>query len=148
MPSVPLDDADIDVLAARHIEKQAEPLAVLRQIGDAVGDRVLGSIDRDALSPEHNLAALPSVGAVDQPREFSSPGTNQAGNPKHLAFMELEATGFDPSTAVGDVLDLEDDWTATAMRIMFLLVKLDRSRPTIILTSASALISGFVSVPT
>ena len=39
---VAVDHADIDVLAARHVEEQAEPLAVLGQVGEAAVERVLG----------------------------------------------------------------------------------------------------------
>ena len=62
---VAIDHADIDVLAARHVEEQTQPFAVLGQIGEAPVQGLLGPGDVHRLPAQKHLAADLGVGTVD-----------------------------------------------------------------------------------
>ena len=124
-------------------------LAVLRQIDDAGIDRVLRRVDVDALALDRILAAGPGVGAVDQAGELGAAGADEAGDPEHLALVQLERAIVHPLDAVAHVAGPRTSTRSTArLGVVLLLVEEDRSRPTIICTRRSAEISSPSRVPT
>ena len=85
------DDAEVDVVADGHVEKQALRLAVLGEIDDAAIDRLGGRAVVDRLAFELHRPAGARFGAVDQAREFGAAGADQAGETEHLAGVQREA---------------------------------------------------------
>ena len=77
---VAADHAEIDVVAAGHVEEQAECLAILGEIDDAAVDRLARRrvIHRPAVKSV-TVPAVRGFGTVDHPREFRSPGADQTG---------------------------------------------------------------------
>ena len=66
-------------------------LAVLGQVGEAGVERVLGASIASGLPSSRTSPPALRVGAVDQARELGAAGADQAGDPEHLALVELEA---------------------------------------------------------
>ncbi len=120
---VAVDHAHVDVLAARHVEEQPEPLAVLGQVGDAELERLFGPADGHRPAVEPDLARGLGIGAVDQPGELGPARADQPGDAQNLALVQLEAARLDPPAAVGHAADLEDHRPAAAVRVVLLFVE-------------------------
>jgi len=83
----------LDVL----VEDQPEALAILRDIGDAAGDRLLDRTDVD-LAPLHEYFAghVAPVGAAEHAhRQFRTPRAHQAGDAEHLAAIDVKIDALD-----------------------------------------------------
>src|SRR5476649_1192445 len=97
-----------DVLLDVLFQQQAQALAVLGHVGDAVLDRLADAADVDFLAVfQHAAADLLSIGtAEDAHRQLRAAGAHQAGDTDDLAFFGVEVDALDDG-AVG-VLGVED----------------------------------------
>ena len=100
----------VDVLFAVHAQGQAFALAVLGQVGDAVGDGIAGAVVDDLFAIQRDFNALGAIGAEDGARQLRPPGAHQAGEADdfaaaHFDMIDVELFAFDVVHAEQHVAD-------------------------------------------
>ncbi len=87
----PVQRGQHQIVADRLAHVEAEIEAVLGDVGDTGGDRVLVGGQRDRLALEPDLALVGPGHAEQRQGELGAAGAEQPGEPQHLAAMQGEA---------------------------------------------------------
>jgi hypothetical protein len=118
---VSADDAQIDVVADRHVQKQALRLAVLGQVHHAAIDRLGRRTVVNDLALQFHRSRCAWLGAIDQAREFGAACANEPREAENFAGTQREAAALHPPP-VAEIGHLEHR-CALAAGTMFFLVK-------------------------
>src|SRR6478735_10027703 len=87
------------VVGDGQVADDALRAAVLAGERDVAVDGVPGAAQLAALGADVHLAGVGGVGPEEEPRELGASGAEQAGDPDHLAFEQLEVGGLQRALA-------------------------------------------------